>query len=395
MTITGVLGGSWRATVTPWGALDPWDGSPRLDWAVAADDRWHRPEHEPAVRQGRVDGTPVVETRVRVPDGDAVQRVWSVPDGGGMTLMQVENRSPLPIAVAFTRPDVRTSRPPTGVPVEGIALPAGTVVLPVGHHASVAVALPHDGSGAGPLPAGLASADAVARGWLRTAHRALRMVLPDALMVDDVVGTLCMVALGGPPEPHVDAAGFLLSVGLLARLGESVDGWMSDAASAAERLVRGADSEAVWALDAAAVVFAAAGERRALGDLARARATAGVGDGKAVWSDVVGAVGVRRVAALEHVVAVQGGAMFPTGLPDGWVGADVEMHGVPVTPSSRLSVALRWHGPRPAVLWEVQGGEVRLTAPVVAPGWSAVATSGEALWPAPAVGANNSGGSFS
>ena len=88
---TGVLGGRWRATVTPWGAVVPWDGSPTLDWHVAADDRWHSPGREAAVRQTRLDGTCVVETRLRVPDVDAVQRVWSVPDAGGLTLIEIEN----------------------------------------------------------------------------------------------------------------------------------------------------------------------------------------------------------------------------------------------------------------------------------------------------------------
>ena len=72
MVTTGVLGGRWRAHVTAWGAVEPWDGGPALDWHVAADDRWHSPRHEPAVRQRRLDGTAVVETRVRIPDGDAL-----------------------------------------------------------------------------------------------------------------------------------------------------------------------------------------------------------------------------------------------------------------------------------------------------------------------------------
>ena len=62
MSTTGVAGGSWRADVTPWGAIEPWDGTPRLDWYVAADDRWHVPSREPAVRQVRLSGTAVVET---------------------------------------------------------------------------------------------------------------------------------------------------------------------------------------------------------------------------------------------------------------------------------------------------------------------------------------------
>ena len=42
MTTTGVVGARWRATVTPWGAVEPWNGSGVVDWFVAADDRWHK-----------------------------------------------------------------------------------------------------------------------------------------------------------------------------------------------------------------------------------------------------------------------------------------------------------------------------------------------------------------
>ena len=114
----------------------PWDGSAPLAWHVAADDRWHSPADEAAVRQQRLSGAPVFETRVRIPGGDAVQRVWSVADGGGRTLVEVTNESPLPIACAFTRRDLLTARPPADVPIEGIELPPSTIVLPIGHRSS-------------------------------------------------------------------------------------------------------------------------------------------------------------------------------------------------------------------------------------------------------------------
>src|SRR4051794_35185768 len=131
MSIIGVLGGRWRATVTPWGAIEAWDALPALDWYVAADDRWHRPADEPSVRQTRIDGTPVIETRLRIPNGDAVQRIYAVADHGGLTVVEVTNDSPLPIAVAFAGATVRSLRPPARMPIEGIELPSGTPVFPV------------------------------------------------------------------------------------------------------------------------------------------------------------------------------------------------------------------------------------------------------------------------
>jgi len=60
-----------------------------------------------------------------------------------------------------------------------------------------------------------------------------------------------------------------------------------------------------------------------------------------------------------------------------------------------VSYAIRWHGQRPAVLWEIDGPVVPLTASVVAPGWSTAAPKGEALWPAPAGAPAGSGGNVS
>ncbi|HEY7626363.1 MAG TPA: hypothetical protein VH761_04825, partial [Ilumatobacteraceae bacterium] len=163
MTTTGIVGGRWRATITEWGAIEPWDGSPSIDWYVAADDRWHRPREEATRRQSRVAGTPVVETRVRIPGGDAVQRVYSVADGGGLTIVEVANESNLPIAVAFTGGhSLLSPRPPTTVPAQGIDLPDDTVIFPVAHHTSIVVARGHTDS-VRTLPAALATAEQVSR----------------------------------------------------------------------------------------------------------------------------------------------------------------------------------------------------------------------------------------
>jgi hypothetical protein len=100
-----------------------------LEWHVAADDRWHDTRTDTGIRHQRVDGVAVFETKVRVPGGDAVQHVWSVADRGGLTIVEVANESPLPIAVAFTGPELLTGRPPTDVPIQGIDLPPGSIGL--------------------------------------------------------------------------------------------------------------------------------------------------------------------------------------------------------------------------------------------------------------------------
>jgi hypothetical protein len=69
-------------------------------------------------------------------------------------------------------------------------------------------------------------------------------------------------------------------------------------------------------------------------------------------------------------------------VPDGWLGQGIEVHGAP-THAGVLSFALRWHGDRPALLWELvphgAGQEVRITVPGLDPSWSTSELSGDAL----------------
>ena len=58
-------------------------------------------------------------------------------------------------------------------------------------------------------------------------------------------------------------------------------------------------------------------------------------------------------------------------VPDAWLGQGWEVHDLP-TAYGRLSFAIRWHGERPALLWELEPhdgiGPVRLTTPDARPG---------------------------
>lgn len=397
---TGVLGSRWRASVTPWGAVEPWDGE-RLDWYVAADDRWHTPADEPAVRQERVEGTPVVETRLRIPNGDAVQRIWSVPDHGGLTIVEIENASPLAIAVAFNHGRILSVREPNA-PIEGISLPADAVAFPVGHHATLTVAIAHAGERAGALPA-VPPMAGVVRGWLATAERASRLLLPDPTLAERVVATRCELALAGPEAPNDDPVGFAIGLGQLVRMGEMADPWLPDLAMALERAGRNGphDWAFVAALDAADLVLAAAGEDRARRDLASLRAAAASEprDMPAAAPDDP----ARFLAWVEARLATADGRLLASGWPADWAGANFEVYGLPTTPGSRVSYAVRWHGARPAVLWEQEGDAVALTAPTVAPDWASREPKGETLWPAPAAAPGSpasepppfEGGSFS
>ena len=96
-------------------------------------------------------------------------------------------------------------------------------------------------------------------------------------------------------------------------------------------------------------------------------------------------------------VAVRLLPVFPTA----WLGGGVEVHRAPAA-GVRVSFAIRWHGYRPALLWEVEGargavGGIRLTAPGLDPDWSTDEPRGEALLSGSAVelpGAPGPGDSF-
>ena len=383
MITTGVTGGRWRASVNEWGRVEPWDDSQVLDWHVAADDRWHTPADEPAVRQKRLGGTAVVETRLRIPEGDAVHRVYSVADHGGLTIVEVENVSSLPIAVAFTRGDLLTMLPPTA-PIQGIVLPAGSIAVPVGHKATVRVALRHRDPAAGALPPGIPMSTEVVRGWSVTTERAGRLLLPDSPAGPKVVAARCELLLNGPVHPDDDSVAFLISLGQLVRMGDGAIPWLSDVAHALEMAAKGdvRDWTLAAALDAADIVLAHAGEQRARRDLSVMRtklAPTTVLPSDGPTDPVLFAAWVER----RLCTVADGGDLLPAGLPAGWEGTNFEVYGLPTSAESTVSFAVRWHAARPAVLWEQTGVPVTLRAPVLAPEWSSADATGEALWPVP------------
>ena len=76
--------------------------------------------------------------------------------------------------------------------------------------------------------------------------------------------------------------------------------------------------------------------------------------------------------------------------PDEWLGQGLEVHDAP-THFGTVSYAVRWHGARPALLWEVQPhpgiDAVRLTAPGLDLAWSTTQRAGEVLLAVPERGA--------
>lgn len=389
----GVTGQQWRGSVSAWGAVTPWaeERLAPLDWAVAADDRWHLPSKEAAVRQRRFDGTPVIETRVRIPDGDAVQRVWCVADRGGLTVIEIENDSPLPFAVAFFGRSVLTERSPSDVQIQGIELPDDAITMPVAHHTSIRVAIPH-----GPLPAGvdphavslasLPSGATVADGWVALTDRASRIDLPDVGLAAAVTAARCDLMLAGPVSADDDPIGFVLDVGELVRCGDEAQPWLAEIVRPLEAVARGDDPQLPAALEAAHRIAVLAGDRRAARDISnmRDRVSGRIPAPELKpFSELERKSSAGRFVASVELRLVSGGDLLPMGMPSAWLGVNFELHGIPTTSTSTVSIAVRWHGERPAVLWEQTGEAQRLTAASIDSAWSSESRTGESLWDAP------------
>ncbi|MFM8554067.1 MAG: hypothetical protein ACKOBO_05575 [Acidimicrobiales bacterium] len=379
MHFIGVRGASWRARVDDLGTVHPGDGSAPLAWHVAGEERWFSPASEATVRRTWLAGCPVSETRMRVGGGDVVQRVWAVADDGGITLVEFENEGPTAVAVAVTRGDVLTSRPVSPGEPRGIDLPAGSMVLPLAHCSTVRVGLRHAGSGGGLLPDGLPDHRAVVRGWEGACAVASRVVVPDPAVAAAFVSARCALLLGGGAADPVEAV----------RLGETHRDSIIDVVDHVQRRLRGEKRARTLRWDTPRLLATAARAAMLLDDDTVA------GDIGAAWLRLAD----RPVAPAPEVPPLDGPvvawvesrflapspsggscAVLPDGVPEGWKGASFEAHGLVADPVRTLSYAVRWHGHRPAVLWEVSGAPgLVITAGGDNEQWHTTEQSGETL----------------
>jgi hypothetical protein len=88
----------------------------------------------------------------------------------------------------------------------------------------------------------------------------------------------------------------------------------------------------------------------------------------------------RRLLVLRDALVASdtGGLTIAPRWPDEWLGHGVEVHHAP-TRWGRLSYAVRWHGARPALLWEHDAGDGVVLRSGLDPAWSTTAARGEAL----------------
>ncbi|MCU1487962.1 MAG: hypothetical protein JWN67_4708 [Actinomycetia bacterium] len=466
VTAVGNLDSPLEASVDSRGLVSTGAGW-SIDWWIGADDRWHVPAREVAVRQRLVDDTPVVETAMRVPSGDIVQRVFAVRAGADeLVVVEWENQSPVPVALAVAvrpydhagsgaigRIDVEAD---TAVVADGrvvLLLPkppnraassyeddvseqvllgeAGTdlssvvstfgqanaaYVWPLAHRTTVRVAIPLGPTELRKLPS-LPTADQVVNGWKVHGDRGVRLVLPDDRLTSavdanrrsllfrhdapgapvEVAGALdrygCAVEAAEVLASDPDAAGIAALAGHWHRhrdeaLARSV---VEDVAHLADRLPKGSPLllDAAELLEVGGEVQAASAARKLAGPVA--------GSPSPRWSDLTalldGAtptwswpleVSARFLVLVRDLLVheVADGLVLLSDVPEDWFGRGVEVHDAP-TAFGALSFGIRWHGDRPALLWELEPhagvGPVRFTVPGLDPTWSTTELRGDAL----------------
>jgi hypothetical protein len=387
-TTIGALGGRHDAAVDRLGGLAPRAAAWELVWWIGADDRWRIPAQEAAVRQLLVDGMPVVQTSMRVPGGDAVHRVYGAPapDVGDVAVIEVTNESPAPFVVALVvrgasaveldggtvfvdgRRALGTARPPSrwamaadgsteDIVVRGGASDAtfaprrdrgarliAAFLHPVAHRTTLRamVALGTHGLGAVELSQ-LPDAAAVARGWHAQLGRGLQVDLPDEGLQRAVETARAATVLAGQAwKVDPDVAAVLEDWGLDA---EAAGAWTRLSGRERRRVARREPAVRSW--------------DEALGLVSRPDAR------------LLAAVRAAIVCERDDTISVA------NDWPREWIGLPIDVRDAP-TRRGLVSWSVRWHGDKPALLWDGPA-ETRFIAPGLDPTWSSADASGEAL----------------
>ncbi len=383
-TAVGAIGSTRQALVDHHGGIEPFDAAWSIDWWVGADDRWHDPAAEPAVRQTLVDAAPVVRSAMRVPGGDAVQHVYGA-GGPDRVVVDVENQSPAPFVVALV---VRGAE----------ALTLDNTRLTINGDTSLVTtrgpsrwAVTHDGTTFSVVASGAATEGPFTRIRDRAGHLEAAFLYPVAprTALRAVLGLEARgsdaVTASRLPDPAEAARGWAAHLDRGLRLDIADPALMSRVRSALAATLLAASRRPVtpdtvaaledWGFDAeAAAAWPTLGwrDRRAA---ARRPAV------PPRWSDVAASgTHTQLLLRLRGVLAHDAGdgtVTVLTDLPPAWRGQSIDVRDAP-TRAGPVSYAVRWHGPRPALLWDAPPGVV-LRAPGLDPGWVSRDATGEAL----------------
>jgi hypothetical protein len=390
----GSVGAARLARVDGHGGLAVDGSGIRLEWWVGADDRWRVAAEEAAVRQRRLGAAPVYETALRVPSGDVLHRVYAIGGIGEPVLLEIENDSPAPVALALVLHGL-----PPGARLDGTRLeldddlaldatkPAGRVI--VAPDTAALRAAVERGERVEPMPTSLPEGAAVVALLHPIAHRTRARF---ALVLDPAGAPA--VDLVSAPGASDAAQGWdaMLRRGMQVVLVDGARQTEVDQARAdllLEAGLPGAGAEVFvaledWGFDAEAVDL-----WRRLGWRARRRAGRRVppsGEHAKDKGSAAGGPGVpaRLRVARDAVVAERSDGVVVLAPDPLLPGESLEVHDAP-TRAGSVSYAVRWHGDRAALLWDVQPrATVRLVAPGLDASWATDEPSGEVLLgPAP------------
>lgn len=326
-------------------------------------------------------------------------RVWIVPErqAGGV------------VAAAATQdpwPEIRRGPGAEPVSAHGGGVAAG-LVMALPHRQGVRVQIVIEGE----VPTRTASPTEIASGWAAVTADALSVEVADADLGTAwrrILGDLVVQAGSVDPQRAAEAAPFLdvagldgeadraraavvaaiesgclvgpaavaglralasrdLRAGKPSGLDELADVL---AAAAADSLDRETARLLAWALDAAAP--------RAAADARRAAAK--IDPGVVYQARTPAAGAASRVLSLLVDDSHRAGIDILCEVPPEWLGRPVDVRGF-CTLWGRVSFSVRWHGRRPALLWERTGGldQVELRCPGLDGSWSSVERQGETL----------------
>ena len=191
------------------------------------------------------------------------------------------------------------------------------------------------------------------------------------------------------PEDFVasgDDVAVVIALHQMMLLGEDTSRHVEDIAERTERILGQVrrESETPWdverALYCAQHLFVALDEERAARDVSRARGQLA----QASSPPNVVPKDVRAVAWMEEMLASprRDGSvgLLQHGIPTLWRGVNLECHRIVASPEHTVSFGVRWHGSRPALLWEVGGPfGLRLGAGATDPSWSTTDPAGDTL----------------
>jgi hypothetical protein len=362
-----------------------------VDWWIGADDGWLNPSAGD-VHTTRSGLAPAIDARVRVPGGETVLRAYAVAGSTApVVVVELENASAGAVVVAWVvraapgykigrvaiegstllidqRARVNLPGPPSrwavnersvgvhdavvggkasGGRFEPISTRRGdlevAVLFPVAHRTRTRIAATtQDADRRNPVSvARLPTLAAIERGWVAALEHGTQVELPD----EDLQAT-------------VDAARATVLLG--ATVGQR-----------RTRIVTRVSS--TWGLTPPdrhpSRVLTRRREDSPWPDLHATTATSGSSPRHAAeWLATLQQALIR----VEH-----GRVDVLPNFPAEWMGRPVALHNL-ASRHGPLSFALRWHGPRPALLWEVPP-DLRVRASSLDPSWEGHGTAGEAL----------------